>query len=368
MKHLKNNLRNRNIDIIRATALCTVIIYHIWVLSGTATINSTILQTFVTLGGEIGVTAFFIISGVSIYFALNNMEQSDSLKFGSFIKRRMIRILPEYYISILFVLFFSNNAVFLSKNGIMDILLHSLFIHNILPSTSGSINGVLWTMALIAQFYIVAIPIYKLCVKSKVFVPILSIIITVAIKFVLFHYIMPNFEGNLSFWFSRQLFISVLDNFILGMYTAKMISKCKDRENGKQSRYIIGTIISVLILYFVSRIGLAKGIHTDNLSGYTWHSLITLCISFGVYCFANIKLSYKGFLTKILLWLSKYEYGIYIVHLILIQSLLAYSPFVQYNNVAWISYFILFVSSIGMGYLFSLLVNGFRIVYILKDN
>lgn len=368
---VSENTRNRNIDIIRAVALCVVMIYHIWVLTGQVVINNNILKIFIVLGGETGVTAFFLISGIGIYFALKKMEESHTLKFSMFLKRRMLRIIPEYYLSILFTLFLSNRAVYLSKQGMVDILLHLIFMHNALPSTGGSINGVLWTMAITMQFYIVAIPIYRLCEKFSLFFSIIAISITIVSKYILFHYIQPVCEvngGELSFWFSRQLFLSVIDNFVLGMFTAKLIYERKNKYSIPQYLYVLGVIVSFLLLYYVSRLGYQQGIHTDNISGYTWHSMVAICISFGIYCFAAIKLNYKDFISKFFLWLSKYEYGIYIVHLMLIQVLIDYSPIIQYCNskFVWGSYVILFIAAIIIGCIFSLLVDAFRKVYILK--
>lgn len=361
-----NNVRNRNIDIFRAFALCIVIIYHIWVLTGQMMIKNNILRTFIMLGGEIGVTAFFLISGFGNFFSLKNMERVGNLKFTDYIKRRALRIMPEYYISLLFMLFLSDKAVYLSKKGIIVVGLHLIFAHNI--PTVGAINGVLWTMAVTVQFYILAIPIYKLCERLRGFSCVIAIATTVLCKYILLHYVMPAMTWEwASFWCSRQTLPSVIDNFVIGMFVAKLIYEKQDWYNHRKF-YILGVIFALILLYFVSCLGLQEGIHTDNVSGYTWHSLVAICIALAIYCFAATGLSYRGLIAKFFLWLAKYEYGIYILHLVLIQSLIAYSPVIEYCNshFIWVSYVFLFAASITIGYIFSLIVDAFRKEYILK--
>lgn len=51
--------RNRNIDVIRGIMMLLIVLYHAWVICDAAPIGSKVLGTFISLGGEIGVTGFF---------------------------------------------------------------------------------------------------------------------------------------------------------------------------------------------------------------------------------------------------------------------------------------------------------------------
>ena len=88
--------RNRNIDIVRSIALLWVIIYHIWILTGGARITNPVLDDFVRFGGEIGVTIFFVLSGYGIFLSLDHRNQTGQIRFLPFMKKRLIRIVPEY--------------------------------------------------------------------------------------------------------------------------------------------------------------------------------------------------------------------------------------------------------------------------------
>ena len=73
--------RNYNIDLIRAMALLLVIVYHSWVVCGSQPISWPIINTIIILGGELGVTAFFILSGYGIYCSLNRSGRTHVLDF-----------------------------------------------------------------------------------------------------------------------------------------------------------------------------------------------------------------------------------------------------------------------------------------------
>lgn len=355
-------MRNKNVDILRGLALCIVMIYHIWVLSGSVQIHNRFLYTLIMLGGEIGVTMFFIISGFGICSALHFMEQKGELRFKEFLVKRMLRIAPEYYLSIFFVLLVSGGTIYFTKDGLDDILTHLTFTHNFMPSTAGTINGVLWTMAVTVQFYIVAIVLYKLLKRYPIAILPGAIGFTVLSKFVLLH-MGPSFWGiSENFWLSRQTLFSVIDNFVLGMFVAFLLINEKQQKKSVLWKQLVGIVLSVVGLYTVSIMGLKYGIHSDNISGYVWHSLVALCLAFGVYCCAKMNLEHHNYVSKIFLWLAKYEYGIYIVHLytisFLLQHLSVIWPLNETNHVLVGT--ILFVGSVAVGYVFSIVVNTIR--------
>lgn len=174
--------------------------------------------------------------------------------------------------------------------------------------------------------------------------------------------------GGVAFWLSRQLLPTVIDNFVLGMFIAQLVCRRQDKRKIWGGFYILGIMTVFILLYIVCVSGLRNGIHTDNVSGVTWHSAVGLCIALMVYCFSMLKLPQKNLIYNVFLWLAKYEYGIYIIHLVLIQSIVSYSPAIQYCNsyYPWISFVTLFIASVIIGYIYSLLINVFRKEYILR--
>ncbi len=369
---VENNERNSNIDIFRALSLLLVFFYHCWTCMGARQIKIPIINYLISLGGEIGVTAFFMLSGYGIFSSLDRMN--NAISFKGFMMKRFKRIAPQYYLNLFVVLVFTGSAVYIKKEHITNVLAHIFFVHNFKLEYSGAINGVLWTMAVIFQFYIIAVPMYKLIKKGGIPVAILSVLFTIVVKMTVFKLIAAVPEYNINFgvygfWAGRQL-ITALDNFVLGMGVA-YISKKRKKIGNVMSVCVI--IIGLVLLYAVIKYGLKNGIHTNNISGYTWHSMVAVVLGFVMYGMASLK--YKYFIiSKSLKWIAKYEYGIYLWHLVIINNLIAYSPLIQgwMNTQRYLLIALMFlIASIIAGTVFSIasdaLEKKIEIKFMIKD-
>lgn len=71
--------RIKNIDLLRAGAILYIMLYHCYVLSGQPWQAHTALHVFLSFGGEIGVTLFFLLSGYGIYLSLASSEERGKL-------------------------------------------------------------------------------------------------------------------------------------------------------------------------------------------------------------------------------------------------------------------------------------------------
>lgn len=63
--------RNENVDLFRAVSLLMIVVYHAWVLTGSQPIGIGVLDQTILYWGEIGVTAFFLLSGYGIFHSLS---------------------------------------------------------------------------------------------------------------------------------------------------------------------------------------------------------------------------------------------------------------------------------------------------------
>lgn len=346
--------RNVGIDAYRVFVLLLVIVYHLWVCNGAVSINNIFLNSIVSLGGEVGVTGFFVLSGWSIYGVLNRKKE----KYSSFIKNRFFRIAPEYYLSVMIVVFFTSGAGWLSKEGIPSIIATLLFVQNSIPNLA-AVNGVLWTMSVTVMFYLIAPFIYKLFLKFGLYITIVAIILTIFMKYIFLHYGSLIVVDN-SFYLSRQTILTDLDNFVLGMTIAYLNQKGIDKFFTDNFRNVVGLLCSFGGIVIYGIIGKNYGIHTDNLSGYTWHSIIAILMALNLYYWGSIKISnYENFSIKIISFFSKHQYGIYIFHLLVIQNLIANSGLIYSLN-EWnyyIAQILLFIVSITVGVALSLVVK-----------
>lgn len=153
--------------------------------------------------------------------------------------------------------------------------------------------------------------------------------LTVLSKFLTLHYLQDFFGHNYNFWGSRQVFTSVLDNFVFGMSLGYVERRCRSPVRSTLSA-VFCALLSLFLIYAVWTFLGPKGIHTDDFYGYTFHTFLALSCTGFVYFASSVSLSQDfishNFAAKFLLWLSKYSYEIYILHYAIACNLMAKSP------------------------------------------
>lgn len=345
MKH------NKNIDVLRALALLQILLYHAWAVSGTPDFLPAVFAPGLQLSGEIGGTVFFALSGFGIYCSITSDYEKGTFRYKEYLAKRGRRILPPYYFCIIVsVLLVSGEYV--SISGIKHVVLHLLCIHNLFPSAHGSINGALWTIGTIAQFYLIAPLLCKFFRKNGYITFLVTVVVTIAAKAGTYHFLYLSMEtpGWYAFYAGRQLFTAI-DNFAVGMFAAWLVQK---RSPGlKPLRAWVLIVTALLIQLFLCSFGLSHGIHTNNLSGFMWHSLIALTIGaimVGLACAPVLNT------TRVLDCLAKNEYPIYLWHLLIYDNLLQRSEFIQkYATTGWGIIFLV-LAAILMGVVMSAIV------------
>lgn len=156
--------RLKSIDALRGVAALGVVLYHAVWQAGNVVPNNLFrwpvkLLQFVSSFGYIGVFLFFVISGFCIHLQWAKSRangQTQSIRFGSFWRRRFRRLYPPYLIA--FALFMLMAALTTGINVthffVYDVVMHLLMLHNLDPNTCYSINGVFWTLAIEEQLYL----------------------------------------------------------------------------------------------------------------------------------------------------------------------------------------------------------------------
>ena len=325
MKIKKNVKRNINIDIIRGMAILMVLVYHICVI-GNIKFNSSLINTLISSGGDLGVTIFFILSGFSIYKVLSNKQET----YTSYLKSRLSRLSPHYYISIIIVLLLTPTAVYLSKEHIFNIISHFFYFHNLFISFHGAISGVCWTLGVIFQFYLIAPLLQKLINKYPKTTLIVSIIITLLSKGILYYIILPSNKAlgaMYYFVYGRQL-LTAIDAFVIGMFISKYEKKVQTNSIIKYILIpILLAIIILIIIYGYNYKGISNVlIYSKSLKGVLYFTVLSIFVGLFIYVFSTMKIS-SNMVSKFILFISKHEYAIYIWHLLILKNLLEYSSF-----------------------------------------
>lgn len=300
--------RNRGIDLIRAGCVLLIMIYHLYSLVGFPHLPVAFFQRILYLGGEIGVTGFFMLSGYGMYCSLDRQQETGTFSYGAYLKKRAWRILPQYYANIFLLLFLSYAVRIDDMTGLCSLGRHLLFLQGFTAFDRGLINGVLWSVSIIVQFYLIAPFLYKILKRwNFILIGAAGGIFTIGCKFLLLHYTQLD-----SFLASRQLFTS-LDNFLLGMCLAAFWQRQKKRLHPGIA--VPGCIAMIFVMGKWCRSGMRYGIHSDNLSGYIWHTVMALILVLLFGLFMQLPVREKNPFNKAVLWIGKYEYGIFLWHL-----------------------------------------------------
>jgi peptidoglycan/LPS O-acetylase OafA/YrhL len=147
------------LDGVRTLAVLLVLGFHAWFYqvgvrdrADTYTSRAWYLQT--------GVLLFFALSGYLLFqpYARWLLGDGDRPSVRRYLRRRALRVGPAYWVCLTLLVVLGDQ---LGKRQAMDWLLHAAFLHNLLNSTTVSINGVFWTMAVEVQYY-VALPVLAL--------------------------------------------------------------------------------------------------------------------------------------------------------------------------------------------------------------
>ncbi|AIE85731.1 acyltransferase 3 [Fimbriimonas ginsengisoli Gsoil 348] len=111
--------------------------------------------------GHLAVAAFIVISGYCLQLSLFSRADGTIGNLGNFYRRRALRILPAYYACLAFSLIVCVTVTgahpelsrFLPVNT-GTVLSHLFMVHNFSEEWMYKLNGVLWSIAIEAQLYV----------------------------------------------------------------------------------------------------------------------------------------------------------------------------------------------------------------------
>jgi peptidoglycan/LPS O-acetylase OafA/YrhL len=153
------------LDGLRGIAVLLVLWYHVWEISW---LSPPWWLQFVPATGFVGVHLFFFLSGfvISYPFVRAAVARAPQPAWADFAWRRFIKIVPSYVLSIAVAYAIGYAQVQPNASLFPDLATHLLFIHTWFPLRFGTIDGVLWTLAIEVEFYLV-FPLIWWCFKRR---------------------------------------------------------------------------------------------------------------------------------------------------------------------------------------------------------
>ena len=332
---------------VRAFAAVWVLVYHAWLLSGSAKISPGSFGFTVDLSpllamGYLGVNVFFVLSGFVLAWQVlqpasakrrGSTVTNHSVPYAKFLRRRILRVYPAYYACITVLLLMSLWEVHPQPPKVTDVALHLVMFHNLIDKYVSSINPVFWSMPFEWQFYLVFPFLVLALIRQRPFL-LLGLGVGIAA--------LTNLAivvGGSEAW--TQVLLAQLpfriDEFVVGMVGARVAGAMPRRASLRAGAFLIG----VLAL-------LGEGVSYGNVSPlwWTWDwtpfirsfwvEVAVVAVLVGLS--GDVHFGSRLFANRIVVWLGTISYSIYLWHFPLL-SWLANTTLVRQAGVTFDSTF-----------------------------
>jgi len=301
-----------NLDGIRGIAAIMVVIFHFF-FNGNADYlkNLAFYQRF-TEFGQHGVSLFFVLSGFVITrILLATRHKSDY--FRTFYWRRILRILPLYY---LYLIVFYYIVPLLTSSNITEFKLqipYYIYLQNITPflHINASGPGHYWSLAVEEHFYLLWPLVVYLVKPSRLWLAVLVIVLFVfATK-----YYMLNAGMSINY-FTFTRIDQILFGAVLSILEFTGLFKSKYIKFIMVGSGLLILPVGALVYYFSSEIHFLKEMFKYTFLGLFFFSII------GYLVVSNAKSKINQVLSSsVFKYFGKISYGIYIWHVTVLALL-----------------------------------------------
>lgn len=239
------------LDGVRVVAILLVVWYHFWQQSWIIPVAGPVNLDWLVRNGAIAVDMMILLSAFCLFlpYARNMVYGGEYPSTEDFYWRRIARIAPSYYVILFIVLFLfaipMNEYAGVSEM-LQDLIPHLVFLHNWFPASSvfTHLNGAMWTVGVIVQFYVV----FPLLAKAFHRKPLVTYGAMTLVGLVSSFLISSNFDNlNQMLYVNNTLtFFSVYANGMLGAWL--YVSWTKEHKRTRQEG-IFFTLIALTCLW-----------------------------------------------------------------------------------------------------------------------
>ncbi len=287
----KNDINLKDIDVlhgVRVLFLFAVAWFHIWQqswLSPTFTLfHHTISLDFIPRSGYMFVDGMLLLSGLLMY--LPYVDKKEDVSPLLFYKKRMARIMPSYYLSVLLMLLFttlSGYKYISTFQQAQDILSHLTFTHTFFPFSylHTPLNVALWTLAIEMQFYL----IFPLLQRSYKKCPVLTFSLMTTLAF-LYRLIVSTRQDLAPLINQLPAF---LDVYALGFFSAHVIVKIRQAKTSmthvEKTFFTALSFLLIILLSFILKDQASSiGYEKIRLSQLRLRFPLSVCLSLTMIC------------------------------------------------------------------------------------
>lgn len=361
----EHKIHFKNLDALRAFAALAVVFSHFpgWLDFPETSfyIKLEKIFKFGHDGGTLGVIFFFILSGFLItYLLFLEQKKNGKINILHFYMRRILRIWPLYFLTIIvgFVVYplLLNSAgysVHENANPVYYVFFAANFDHIYGAFPVVGILGVQWSVCVEEQFYLIWPLLFYFFSRSKLFPLFLSLIIVFSAFF--FVHFMYGRSGGSYHLLSCFKYLS-LGAFLawISFFHLQKLQAILNRLNATVILFIY--ILALAVIIFQSQIEMLLPAYKK------WSDVLPAF--FFVFVLAEQNFCnhswFKFGSLKLMSWLGKISYGIYLTHMIAIYISIHTLP----HETTWIPFKI--ILTLGLTILISYLSYRYVESYFLK--
>jgi peptidoglycan/LPS O-acetylase OafA/YrhL len=262
------------IDGLRGVAILLVLLTHTWAFTGAPALSFHVHKIEIVLAtipaiGYIGVDLFLVLSGFCLaYPFMINPAYRDRMTIRTFWKRRIFRIVPAYYVSMVVIMaFYALMSILLphlpahltagksttlgTVPPIGEVWPHLFLIHNLFLAHASTINGSYWSLALEFQLYFFFPLLLELGTRWGVW-RTLAMTLLVQLTYSSLLHLSPtlSYAPGYEFVFQKSVFARVFE-FASGMAAAHVVASGDPKYRWLKSRAGSVASLSVLLIGFI---------------------------------------------------------------------------------------------------------------------
>jgi len=315
--------RFKYVEGLRALACLTVVFNHANAESYPSAYHVSIPENLSLLRlwfafGHHAETAFIVISGFCLGLPVASKQFKREIGWGTFMVRRIARILPPYYAALIISLI-TAWAFFPSPVGIhydfsahprsIDILSHVLVLQNIVGT--GQINYSLWSIATELHIYAgFPLLVKVLSRRGGWFLAILGVLISFSLSFLLL-------ETRLS-----RAYVHLAGAFIVGVGASWVVSSDHNHNFTNILRKISKPVaICVLTVVVAWTIILPRSLYKPFILPHDFLVMIGIGAVL-IWCASTSGFGRKVLESRPLVWIGERSYSLYLLHVPIQAALL----------------------------------------------
>lgn len=313
----QKELDRKSIDALKGIGILGVLLVHY----GLKTSNDLLAE--IIFYGARGVQLMFIINAFLIFHSLSKIELNRK-NIIVWWKQKFLRLIPLYwFFTILYLFVFGTGQNYylgtLPKISLFNILANLLFLHGIYPYYINSIN-VNWFMADLAVFYLVA-PFLARKINSLEKALNTLLLVTIIGYFVEKLAMRMSIVEIEAIWNDYVQIMSFPSEFpimlmgILAYFVFIQIIQKESIQSPKCSSFLFIAIAGMLTYLQISNQG----------EFIIFNSVFSFGVIFFFLFIGQMIYPWKIIRNKILAFIGKHSYGIYLSHLLIIKLLKKYS-------------------------------------------